>query len=119
MIEPQPNGLQDRILAALDGTLEAEEIRSLDVELQSSREARDLFRQLAILHSALEEQGASKAQMGQALIPMERLLADQRRAMVRNSLVAAAAVLLISALALWLRMVPQTAPTLGEFPVGS
>ena len=99
MSEHPTDDLPDRIQELLDGTLEAEEIRRLDVDLKASREARDLFRQLATLHSALEEQGAAKPQMGQALIPMEQLLADQRRALVRNSLVAAAAVLLAVCLA--------------------
>lgn len=119
MRETPQHELHDRILALLDGTLNPSGIQQLDSELKASREARDLFRQLATLHSALEEQGESKFRMGRTLIPMERLLADQRRAMARNSLVAAAVVLLVSALVLWVKMVPRVPATLGEFRVGS
>ena len=117
MSEARSDSLQDRILALLDGTLGDDELRELDAELKSSREARDLLRQLATLHSTLEEQGESKSQMGRALIPMERLLADQRRAMVRNSLLAAAAVLMISALALWVKMTPSSAVPIASLQV--
>ncbi len=119
MSENFPDDLTNRILKLLDGALEDGEIHRLDAELKASREARDLFRQLAILHSTLEEQGEARNQIGRTLIPMERLLADQRRAMVRNSLVAAAAVLLVSALVLWVKMIPRAPATLGEFRVGS
>jgi len=88
MSEHPSDELNHRIQALLDGTLEAEDIRRLDADLKASPEARELYRQLATLHSALEEQVASKIQMGRALVPMERLLADQRRTMVRNSLIA-------------------------------
>jgi ferric-dicitrate binding protein FerR (iron transport regulator) len=119
MSTPPPDKLHDRLLALLDGTLDSAGIQQLDAELKASREARDLFRQLATLHSALEEQGEAKFRMARTLIPMERLLADQRRGIVRKSLVAAAAVLLLSALALWVKMVPRATATLGEFRVGS
>lgn len=119
MSAASPDKLHDRILGLLDGTLDSAGIQQLDAELKASREARDLFRQLATLHSALEEQGEAKFRMARTLIPMERLLADQRRGIVRKSLVAAAAVLLLSALALWVKMVPREPATLGEFRVGS
>ncbi|MCH7227095.1 FecR domain-containing protein [Haloferula sp. A504] len=119
MTEGRPDDLKDRMLALLDGELDAGGIRRLDADLKASREARDLFRQLATLHSVLEEQGEARTQIGRTLIPMERLLADQRRAMVRNSLVAAAAVVLLSALVLWVKMIPQAPVTLGEFRAAS
>ncbi len=119
MSEVPPDKLHDRILALLDGTLDSAGIQQLDAELKAGRQARDLFRQLATLHSALEEQGEAKFRMVRTLIPIERLLADQRRGIVRKSLFAAAAVLLFSALALWVKMVPWAPITLGEFRAGS
>lgn len=118
MTQSSHQDLQDRILGLLDGTLDAAEVARLDADLRASAEARWLFRQLATLHSALEEQGDSHAQMTRTLIPMERLLADQRRAMVRKSLVAAAAILALSALGLWLNLARSDAEILAELRPG-
>lgn len=120
MSESPPTDLQARILALLDGALDRDDAARLDAELCASREARDLFRQLAALHSALEDQGASKADVRRMkpLIPMDRVLVDQRRQMVRTSLLAAAAVMALLALVLWFKMVPRTPVTFADFRLG-
>lgn len=107
MSEPHSDDLPSRILDMLDGTLDANELAGLDADLRASEEARELFRQLAALHSILEEQGSAKSELGaRRLIPIELILTRQRQQMVRLSVFAAAAVLLISAVALWSRMIP-------------
>ena len=107
---------QYRILALLDGTLDEEEATRLDEELRNSKEARVLFHQLATLHSALEDEGASKSGLQNvSVVPVELLLARERRRLIRTSLMAAAAVLLISAVVLWMREVPDTTPPLADF----
>ena len=110
-----PEDLQYRILALLDGTLDEEEAAHLDEELRGSEEARALFLQLATLHSALEDEGASKSGMQNVpVVPVELFLARERRRLIRNSLMAAAAVLLISGLVLWMQMVSDTTPPLAD-----
>jgi hypothetical protein len=110
-----PDDLQYRILALLDGTLDEEEAAHLDEELRGSEEARALFLQLATLHSALEDEGASKSGMQNVpVVPVELFLARERRRLIRNSLMAAAAVLLISGLVLWMQMVSDTTPPLAD-----
>ena len=119
MNERLPDDIEDRILQMLDGTLRPEEVLRLDAKLRADPDARILYRQLATLHSALEEQGTSKTQIPRIpLIPVERLLAEQNLRMVRYSLLAAAAVLLLSALVLWMKMAPRAPETLAEFRVG-
>jgi ferric-dicitrate binding protein FerR (iron transport regulator) len=111
-----PDDLQYRILALLDGTLEAGEAAHLDEELRGNKEARALFLQLATLHSALEDEGASKSGMQNVpVVPIELFLARERRRLIRNSLMAAAAVLLISGLVLWMKIIPDTTPPLADF----
>ena len=110
-----PDDLQYRILALLDRTLEADEAAHLDEELRGSEEARALFLQLATLHSALEDEGASKSGMQNVpVVPVELFLARERRRLISNSLMAAAAVLLISGLVLWMQMVSDTTPPLAD-----
>jgi hypothetical protein len=110
-----PEDLQFRILALLDGTLEADEAAHLDEELRGSKEARVLFHQLATLHSALEDEGAAKSGLQNVpVVPVELFLARERRRLIRNSLMAAAAVLLISGLVLWMQMVSDTTPPLDD-----
>ncbi|MEJ6700617.1 MAG: hypothetical protein QNL01_06560, partial [Akkermansiaceae bacterium] len=85
---------QYRILALLDGTLDEEEATRLDEELRNSKEARVLFHQLATLHSALEDEGASKSGLQNVpVVPVELFLARERRRLIRTSVMAAAAVL--------------------------
>lgn len=111
--------LQSRILQWLDGDLGETEAMRLDAELLGNPEARVLYLQLATLHSALEERYASQASNhGAPVVPIERLLARQRQRIVRDSLLAAAAILVISAIALWLKMVPRSPDTLASFRVG-
>jgi hypothetical protein len=119
MSETHPDDLQVRILRLLDGELGDEEVIRLDAELRASREARALFIQLAALHSALEDQGNSCAAIRKVpVIPIERLLARQRQRAIRTALFAAAAVVLLSLLGLWLKMAPQPAAALAGFRVG-
>ncbi|MCH7226230.1 hypothetical protein [Haloferula sp. A504] len=111
--------LQFRILALLDGTLDESGVTRLDAELRECRDARELYRNLALLHIALQEEAAGRSGIEHVpVIPIERLLARQRRRMVKGSLLAAAAVLLISGLVLWVTMVPRAPAPVADFQVG-
>lgn len=106
MSQEPPQDLESRILALLDETVNEKEVARLDAELRGSREARDLYQQLVLLHVSLQEQATAQSGLEKVpVIPIERLLASQRRRMVKASLLAAAAVLVISALGLWIKSV--------------
>lgn len=119
MSEILTDDIQVRILWLLDGDLEDEELIRLDAELRSSREARVQFLKLSALHSALEIQGDAKAAIKNVpVIPIELHLTRQRQKMVRNSLFAAAAVVLLSLLGIWLKISSQPTSALAEFQLG-
>lgn len=114
-----PDDLQGRILQWLDGELEENEAKHLDAELLGNPEARALYLQLAALHSALEDRYASQASIQSTpLVPVERLLARQRQRMVKGSLLAAAAVLVVSAAIFWMITAPETPTALASFRLG-
>ncbi len=103
-----PEDLENRILLMLDGELDAKGIAQLDIELQSNKQARELYLQTAALHSALQNHHQSRSNMPlMPVIPMKRLLAQHRRKQVRISLMAAAALMLITAVTLWLINAPR------------
>ena len=107
MNEAHSDDLQDRILRLIDGDLDEEAAGRLDGELRASREARLLYLQFSALHSALEEQEVSRASLGKVpVVPIELFLVRQRRRVVTKALLATAAVLIISAVVMWIKMVP-------------
>jgi hypothetical protein len=119
MSETLADDLQVRILRLLDGEAEDEDVIRLDAELRASREARALFIQLAALHSALENEGNSRAAIRNVpVISIEHLLARQRQRAVRNALFAAAALVMLSLFGLWLITAPRQSATLAGFRVG-
>lgn len=112
-----PDDLETRILALLDGDLSHEEATNLDAELCQSETGRMLFQKIATLHSALEEQAVSSPGLAKNnIIPTDRYLSGQRRKMLMIS-VRAAAVLLVSAIVLWLKSAQALEP-LASFRLG-
>jgi len=111
--EKHQEKLEEKILQLLDGDLDNEAASRLDEELRGSSEARKLYIQLSTLHSALGEVESSS--IGQSpVIPIDRLLANQRRQSLLNALLAAAAILIICSVILWVKMVP-VANTVASF----
>ena len=111
MNEKHQEKLQDQILQLLDGDLDSAAAGQLDKELRGSSEARKLYIQLSTLHSALEEEGSAHSSNElEPVIPIERLLARQRRRVITNTLWASAAILILSFVILWFKMVPDSAP---------
>lgn len=118
MNDQLPKDLERRILQLLDGELDGNGLKQLDAELQGDKHARELYLHAAALHSALQNHHASRLGLPcVSIISTERLLAQQRRQQVRFSLMAAAALILISALVLWMIMVPPTADSLASFTI--
>ena len=107
MNERDQENLQDQILQLLDGDLDRVAASRLDEELRESGEARKIYVQLSALHSALGELEESRSSIGQLpVIPIERLLARQRRQSILNALLAAAAILIVCSVVLWSKWSP-------------
>jgi len=110
--------LHDQMLRMLDGELSAGEVAALEAELEHSPEARESWRKLARLHSALEVRYQSEANIAKMpMVPIDLILSRQRRRMAKASLLAAAAVVVISALVFYFKSVQTTAPV-ARFQLG-
>ena len=108
--------IEFRILDLLDGNLSDEEFTALQSELLRDADARKTFKRFVRLHSELEIRYTSTAKIERiGIVPVDRIIARQRRRIVRGSLLAAAALLVLSAVAMWLIMAPASPPTLGTF----
>ena len=105
---------ETRVLTLLDGQLSPEEAARLEQDLLASEKARETYEQLVLLHNALESRFEVKPVVqNTAVIPMERLVTDQQRRVVKFSLLAAAALLVISGVVMWLILAPQRVQQLG------
>jgi len=110
------NEFEFRILELLDGTLSDEEFAVLQSELLQNAGAREAFKRFARLHSDLEIRYASTAKIeGLGVVPVERIIARQRKRVVKVSLMAAAALLLISGMAMWLILTPDPPVSIATF----
>ncbi len=111
-----PRDLESRILLLLDGSISDEEFSALHAELLADPRARAVYRQWAHLHSALETLHKSRTAAGQvAPVPMDRIIRLQRHHIVKVSLLAAAAILVVSAVSMWLVMVPHPPVSIATF----
>lgn len=118
MKAPLPEDLESRILQLLDGEMDDKGIARLDAELRGDKRARELYLQTAALHSALQTHHISRSHAPlMPVIPMKRLLARHHHQQIRYSLMAAAALILISAVTLWLITALRTQPSLASFLV--
>lgn len=128
----------------LDGEITAEDFARLDEELKRNPDALVAYRLFTGIHVGLERKGKIDAAIRTApVVPIDRLMKLQRRSVARTSMLAAAAVILLSALVMWRIMAPdvtagqeatfrstpgssftfshapdETAPTAGTLPQG-
>ncbi len=105
-----------RILDLLDGNLSDEEFAALQSELLQDAEARKAYKKYVRLHSDLEIRYSSTAKIENlGVVPVERIIARQRKRVLKGSLLAAAALLVISAVAMWLIMAPDAPVSIATF----
>lgn len=107
--------IETRILTLLDGNLPPEDAAELEAALLADEQALDTYQQFVLLHNALEArfEGAAAARRI-PMVPMERVISAQRHRMVLVSLGAAAAVLMISAIVMWMILGPRAAVAVGS-----
>lgn len=110
-----PELLRQQMLRMLDGELPVEEIADLEANLKADPQARRDWWRLARIHSALESRFASEAAIQQLpMVPIERVIAMQRRRTFRIALVAAAAVFVIAMTTLWTINAVDLRPTVAS-----
>lgn len=111
-----PPDLQSQMLRMLDSELSEGELAALEAELLGNPEARKVWMKLARLHSALEVKYESEDKvLRMSVVPINRVLARQRRRVAKISFLASAAVLVLSALLLWIKSVSTQPMTLSRF----
>ena len=102
-----PKDCHHLIQQLLDGDIPAEDFARLDEELRRNPEALAAYRLYAGIHCGLVRKGEIDAAIRSApVVPIERVMVLQRQRIVRTSLLAAAAVVLISGLLLWQIIAP-------------
>ena len=108
--------VQHQIQKLLDGEISADELAALETELMDNPEAMDSYREFLDLHCALEEE-IDNAQIlkTQSVVPIDRILALQRKFIIKVSLLGAAAVLLLAAVTMWYFQTPDHQPPLAKF----
>ena len=107
-----PKDYQHLIQQLLDGEISAGDFARLDGELRQNPEALAAYRLYAGIHCGLVRKGEIDAAIRSApVVPIERLRLLERKRIVRTSLLAAAAVVLISGLVLWQTMASEKSAT--------
>lgn len=111
-----PSELQSLIQHLLDGEISAEEFATLEAELSQNPEALETYRAWVGLHCGLQRHAMRHSAIAKLpVVPIDRVLILQRQRIVRISLLVTAAVLLVSAVALWITQSPSAPQTLADF----
>ncbi len=114
------NDLETRMLRMLDGELSADEAAELEQVLIASPEARAVWHRVSHIHSALETRFAASQTIAESVpVPMSRVLEEQRRKVIRISVMGAAAAVVIVAAVLWMISSPEPEPGTASFRVAS
>ncbi|PQJ29423.1 FecR domain-containing protein [Rubritalea profundi] len=110
--------LEIRIQQLLDDELTAEQFAKLESELLQNPKAMDLYLSYTRLDSGLQRHGSFLAAVEKMpVVPMEWILAQQRKRSIRISLLSAAALIAIMATVMWFTTVSHTPHTLATVHV--
>ncbi len=113
-----PQNMGQRIQRLIDGDLTAAELAALETELMESPEAMETYRAYLELDCALEEQiGSEQAVKNQPVVPVARILAMQRKLVIKVSMLGAAAIVLLTAVGMWFFQAPAQNLTLAKFEI--
>ncbi|BCX48665.1 hypothetical protein HAHE_25730 [Haloferula helveola] len=114
-----PPELEPQILALLDGGLSPDETAALEERLLADESAMEIYLEMVALHNALESRFAATASQKASIVPMKRLMAAQQRRVIRGSLIAAAAVVVLAGVAMWMVLAPRKPVELGSIETSS
>lgn len=110
--------LEDLVARYLEGNCAPEELRDLEILLLDDAGNRKYFIEMVLLDQDLGIlSGSHHGRIGSAPLPVELLLRRQRERTLKISLLVAAAVMLVSAIGLWMRMAPDHSRALATFMV--
>jgi ferric-dicitrate binding protein FerR (iron transport regulator) len=113
-----PDTVAPRIQRLIDDDLTDDELAALESELMESPEAMETYHDFLALHCALEEQiDSAQVVKPQSVVPIERILAHQRKRIIKTSLIAAAAVILITAVTMFFLPGPDRQTPLANFQI--
>lgn len=102
----------------IEGNCSSEGLERLESLLLDDAGSRSYFIEMVLLDQDLGMLGGSRQLgIGSGPLPVELLLRRQRRRILRIAVMAAAAVLFVSAVGLWLRMAPDHTVALATFQV--
>lgn len=103
-----PPDLQPQIQRMLDGELSDGELIALENELLENEAARQVYLKLATLHSDLEVLYSGQSTLAKAkVVPIDLIITRQRKRVLRISIYAAAAIVMISMALLSLTKMPE------------
>ena len=108
--------LEIQILKLLDGELDRAAAATLERALLADPGAMETYQAMVQLHNALETRylaGTTVDQM--TVVPVDRIISRQRRRIIKGSLLAAAAILLVSAITMWMILAPHRPVSVGSF----
>lgn len=107
--------LHSRIQKLLDEEISAEDFEALEKELLENPEALEAYRLYVGIHCGLGRQSEVSAAIKRSpVVPIDRVMALQRRRVARISLLAAAAVVMLTGLVLWQTMAPTVPPVMAS-----
>jgi ferric-dicitrate binding protein FerR (iron transport regulator) len=110
--------VEQRIQRLIDGDLTAEELAALETELMESPEAMETYRAYLDLDCALEEQIDGEREVSsQSVVPVDRIVAMQRRFHIKVATLGAAAIVLLAAVGMWILDAPENQPPLTKFRI--
>jgi ferric-dicitrate binding protein FerR (iron transport regulator) len=98
--------LSERVQSLLDGSILLHEWDELEAVLESDPAARAHYLDMVELHILLGQRHEHKALPGQ-VVPMERIVARQKRRSLRRAMVVAAALAVLGLVSLWFINLPE------------
>lgn len=105
------NDLEQLIQGAIDGSLTDTEFQALQETLLADPKARETYKKFVWLSSALDVQHAGVA-TSSAVVPVDKIIHLQNRRTLRQSLIAAAAIILVTLISLRLFFIETPADSL-------
>ncbi|MGB1129724.1 MAG: FecR domain-containing protein [Haloferula sp.] len=109
-----PDEFHSQIQQLIDGEISAEDFKALESELLENPDAMEAYRLYVGVHCGLERQSEIAAITQSPVVPIDRVMALQRRRVARISMLAAAAVVTLAGLVLWRTMAPASPPVMAS-----
>ena len=108
--------LQHHIHLLLDGEISADEFAALEAELLKNPESLETYRDYARLHCGIQKHcDIQQLVKNPPVVPVDRVLALQRKSTIKTSVLGAAALVLLTAVLMWFFKTPNHQPSEAKF----